>query len=153
MTGKKDVTQGARAMRTITALFGLGLVVAALVIGWWAPVDEAQPPQIAVARPVPQDMIVSVEPAENAPATSTREPAEADPIERAATAEDDRDVFYTSANVRMRSGPSSNSAIFWTAPAGTEVRLLQVDGNWHFVTTAEHEGWIYNRYLSPDPTG
>lgn len=140
-------------MRTITALFGLGLVLAALVIGWWAPVDETQAPQIAVARPVPEDMVASVEPAEEPAVRTASEPTEPDPIESAATEEDDRDVFYTSANVRMRSGPSSNFAIVWTAPAGTEVRSLQVDGNWHFVTTAEHEGWIYNRYLSPEPTG
>lgn len=140
-------------MRTITALFGLGLVLAALVIGWWAPVDETQAPQIAVARPVPEDMVASVEPAEEPAVRTASEPTEPDPIESAATEEDDRDVFYTSANVRMRSGPSSNFAIVWTAPAGTEVRSLQVDGNWHFVTTAEHEGWIYNRYLSPEPMG
>ncbi|MBL0933264.1 MAG: SH3 domain-containing protein [Rhizobiaceae bacterium] len=140
-------------MRTITALFGLGLVLAALVIGWWAPVDETPPPQLAVTRPVPEDMVASVEPAEEPAVPPASEPAEPDPIESAATGEDDRDVFYTSANVRMRSGPSSNFAIVWTAPAGTEVRSLQIDGNWHFVTTAEHEGWIYNRYLSPEPTG
>jgi len=139
-------------MRTITALFGLGLVMAALAIGWWAPVEQPQPP-IASARPVPQDMVVPVGPAAEPSAPPASAPAEPDPIESASTEDDDRDVFYTSANVRMRSGPSSNFAIVWTAPAGTEVRSLQVDGNWHFVTTAEHEGWIYNRYLSPEPTG
>jgi uncharacterized protein YgiM (DUF1202 family) len=133
-------------MRAATAFFGALLLVAALGIGWWSPVERTEP--IAVSS------IPSTPPAEPAapgpqlPASPGIEPVREEPVEVAAP-ETDADIFTTTANVRLRSGPSSNFGIVWTAPAGTRVRSLQVDGNWHFVTTAEYEGWIYNRYLQP----
>jgi uncharacterized protein YgiM (DUF1202 family) len=135
-------------MRTATAFFGALLLVAALGIGWWSPIERTEPIEVGAIRPSapePEPEPSEVEPEPAAPISA--EPVPEEPVETAEP-ELQADIFTTTANVRLRSGPSSNFGIVWTAPAGTRVRSLQVDGNWHFVTTAEYEGWIYNRYLS-----
>lgn len=135
-------------MRTATAFFGALLLVAALGIGWWLPIERTEPIEVSAIRPsAPEPAPSEPEPAPAAPAST--EPVPEEPVEDAAP-ELQADIFTTTANVRLRSGPSSNFGIVWTAPAGTRVRSLQVDGNWHFVTTPDYEGWIYNRYLSAE---
>lgn len=135
-------------MRTATAFFGALLLVAALGIGWWSPIERTEPIEVSAIRPsAPEPAPSEPEPAPAAPISD--EPVREEPVETAEP-ELQADIFTTTANVRLRSGPSSNFGIVWTAPAGTRVRSLQVDGNWHFVTTAEYEGWIFNRYLSAE---
>jgi hypothetical protein len=125
-------------MRAATAFFGALLLVAALGIGWWSPVERTEPIAVSsIPRTPPAEPAA---PGPQLPASPGIEPVREEPVEVAAP-ETDADIFTTTANVRLRSGPSSNFGIV--------VRSLQVDGNWHFVTTAEYEGWIYNRYLQP----
>lgn len=132
-------------MRTLSALFGLGLIIVAIGMGWWSPVErQALSPEIAAApeRPDIQDVAPAApDPALGLTASVEPEPVAEEPQEIAG------DVFYTTANVRMRSGPASSFNIVWTAPAGTKVHSVQVDGNWHLVKTADHEGWMYVRYM------
>lgn len=57
-------------------------------------------------------------------------------------------TLYTTANVRLREGPTTDAAIVWTAPAGSEVRSVQVDGLWHYVTIAAYTGWMHGDFLA-----
>ncbi len=131
-------------MRTLSALFGLSLIVVAIAIGWWSPVEREAPSREVAA--------VRVEPAPDVPTPEVSAPEATaaigiEPVAEEPVAESPGDVFYTTANVRMRSGPASSFNIVWTAPAGTRVHSVQVDGNWHLVKAGEYEGWMYARYM------
>lgn len=135
-------------MRTLSALFGLSLIIVAIGIGWWSPVERAPlSREIASSQVEPAPNVLS--PAIARPATSNGTTAAigVEPVAEEPTAEISGDVFYTTANVRMRSGPASSFNIVWTAPAGTKVHSVQVDGNWHLVKADEYEGWMYARYM------
>lgn len=132
-------------MRTLSALFGLSIIVVAIAMGWWSPVErEALSPQVAAVQERP-----GIE--EAAPLASSSMPSSTVSVTPEPVAEEPQEiegeVFYTTANVRMRSGPASSFNIVWTAPAGTRVHSVQIDGNWHLVKTADHEGWMYVRYM------
>ncbi len=127
-------------MRGTMAFIGVCLLLTAIGLGWWSPIERREPVQerIAVETPPPIPEPVVHE--------AVAEEAEPGPQE-------DGERLYTTANVRLRSGPSSNFNIVWTAPVGTKVRSMQVDGNWHFVATEGHEGWMFSRYLADSPPG
>jgi uncharacterized protein YgiM (DUF1202 family) len=135
-------------MRTLSALFGLSLIVVAIGIGWWSPIEREVPADpVIAAREEPEQSPPQVEIAAAPPVPSVTDAAPIEAVAEEPEAEIPGDVFYTTANVRMRSGPASSFNIVWTAPVGTRVHSIQVDGNWHLVRTGEYEGWMYARYM------
>lgn len=58
------------------------------------------------------------------------------------------DQLFTTDGVNVRSGPSSDSSIYFAVPAGTEVTRTGQTGNWIAVNIDGVQGYIYNSYLS-----
>lgn len=130
-------------MRTLSAFLGFVLIVVAIGIGWWSPIERDVPPRAIIAAQEAEQIPSQVEVA----APSINDAVAIEAVAEEPEAEIPGEVFYTTANVRMRSGPASSFNIVWTAPVGTRVHSIQVDGNWHLVRTGEHEGWMYVRYM------
>jgi uncharacterized protein YgiM (DUF1202 family) len=59
--------------------------------------------------------------------------------------------LYAVANVRLRGGPSTSSAVVWNVPRGTEVQTIARDADWHRVKVSTYEGWIRGDLLSSTP--
>jgi hypothetical protein len=57
-------------------------------------------------------------------------------------------TFYSTANVRLRAGPSTSTAVVWTVPAGTEVLSVGREAEWHRVRVRAYEGYIRGDFLS-----
>lgn len=58
------------------------------------------------------------------------------------------DQLFTTDGVNVRSGPSSDSSIYFAVPAGTEVTKTGQTGNWIAVNIDGVQGYIYSSYLS-----
>lgn len=56
--------------------------------------------------------------------------------------------YYTKANVRLRAGPSTSTAIVWTVPAGTEVLSITREAEWHKVSVRGYRGYIRGDFLT-----
>ena len=89
-----------------------------------------------------------------------KDPGPAFPIEsvrsRIMGRDDDvNDIYKTTANLNIREGAGTFfNTITKPLPKGTKVQVLEVDGNWSFVTPLEPihglmdlEGWVFNKYL------
>lgn len=56
--------------------------------------------------------------------------------------------LFTTNGVNVRSGPSSDSSIYFAVPEGTAVTQTGQTGNWTAVNIDGVQGYIYNSYLS-----
>lgn len=57
-------------------------------------------------------------------------------------------ILYTTASVRLREEPSTQSEIIRTVPAGTEVKVDRTEGKWRRVSVSDDRGWIHGDYLA-----
>ena len=123
---------------------GIGWLVAiGLAIGWWnsgseKPSTPPRPPPVSSSKPTTEAPAI-------VPAALTIPEAPAAPSPEPQVAER---TMFTTANVRLRSLPSTNSEIVWTAPAGTRVSATDIENGWHRVAAAGYGGWMHGDYLS-----
>lgn len=69
--------------------------------------------------------------------------------------DDKRDIFKTTVKLNIREGAGTFfEKVAKPLPPGTELQVLDVDGNWSFVSVLEPvhgimdlEGWVYSKYL------
>lgn len=89
---------------------------------------------------------------ETTPLSSPTAPAEnlaiAGPSEPSAAAA--TIILFTTAGVRLREGPSTDTGAILTVPAGSEVKSSGTDGQWHRVVYNSRTGWIRGDYLTDE---
>ena len=135
----------------MTKMGKLGWVIAgALLVGWLgADKDETtvtSPHSIEAPVDPPS---VEKKASENAAVPTTVDPSTV--IQARPGAEEELQpptVLYTTANVRLRAGPSTSAGIVRTVPARTEIRSRRQEGDWHQVRLGRDEGWIRRDLLS-----
>lgn len=134
---------------------GVGwLVLIALGIGWCsnqsaqnnsntASPRSTQPAPVSSAKspPRPPEPVQPVQNVSIAPRTVT-------PPAPVAT------TLYTTANVRLRTEPSTSAGVILTVSSGSEVKSTRMEGLWHHVAYGNYSGWIRGDYLAtrrPEP--
>jgi hypothetical protein len=88
------------------------------------PAERSLPRQEQAALPTPQETVPRSEPA---------------PV-----------PMYATTGVRMRAGPSTDTAILTTLGIGQLVDTYGRDGAWHQVRLGGREGWVHGDYLSKE---
>jgi hypothetical protein len=131
-------------------------VVAALVAGAWAwttlspkNADTPRPPSTAPsaktsAPPAETPLVVESPPV---PKLALGKPANQGSPMSTGQSVAAAQVFYTTAKVRMRSRPSTNSTVVRTVAAGQPVHSIARQGEWHNVTVGAAIGWIRGDFL------
>ena len=49
--------------------------------------------------------------------------------------------------VKMRAEPSKDCNKYWNIPTGTELNLIEQNGDWCQVASEDHEGYMMTKYL------
>lgn len=62
-------------------------------------------------------------------------------------------VRYTTANLNLRTGPSTGYSIILTIPRGSQVEVLSSAGGWAKVNYSGRTGYVSEAYLSSTPPG
>ncbi len=116
----------------------LGWLVAGVVaLGWLGSGDDDKPtstptsPRLSQPGSTPQP-----------PASFVRLPPKA--VQQPSAAE----TLYTTANVNMRTEPSTSSPILTTIPKGSQVVAVGSRGAWRSVQYRGRAGWVSSRYVS-----
>ncbi|WP_086005989.1 SH3 domain-containing protein [Nitratireductor pacificus] len=113
------------------------LVAGAVVLGWLGSGDDDKPssaptlPRLSQPDSTPQP-----------PASFVRLPPKA--VQQPSAAE----TLYTTANVNMRTEPSTSSPILTTIPKGSQVVAVGSRGAWRSVQYRGRAGWVSSRYVS-----
>lgn len=135
---RRKSSAGTTALWLLAILFGLGWCASRLP-------PASDPPPISTALPSPAPSVEDQSPTVSAPdppalvSSPVRPPPPAAPAIK---------TLYTTTNVRLRDGPSTEALILWTAPPGTEVQSSEMDGAWHLVSAGARKGWMHGDYLS-----
>lgn len=135
---------------------GLGfgwLILVGLALAWCSNREPSQqqpaasPPVASKSLHEPSSEVRSYTPPEQVAASvpapivdPTPEPAPPEPVPEI--------ILYTTASVRLREEPSTQSEIVRTVPAGTEVKLDKAEGKWRHVSVSDDVGWIHGDYLT-----
>lgn len=60
-------------------------------------------------------------------------------------------TLFTTADLRLRGGPNTDSRIIKTLKRGSSVVSHQIQGVWHKVTAGGQQGWVHGDYLATTP--
>lgn len=74
-------------------------------------------------------------------------------IPAVASAQDQQIIAYTTVDLNLREGPSTDYRIVTAMQQGAEVRILYCSGNqtWCYLQYRQYVGWASSRYLTSSP--
>jgi uncharacterized protein YraI len=123
------------------------LILIVLGVGWCSNQSGKSSPTVASTRPAiqaPVSVPANSEPAFQPTQNVSVAPRTVAPQASAAT------TLYTTANVRLRTEPSTDAGIILTISGGSAVKSTRSDGLWHHVAYGNYSGWIRGDYLATD---